>query len=107
ITGLATAAIALATATAAPAQTRPDQRAFFDLYKQLVETNTVVGVGSCPQAATQIATRLKAAGYADGDVTLFSTPDHPQDGGLVAILKGSDPAAKPMLLLGHIDVVAA
>ncbi|AXJ95354.1 MULTISPECIES: M20/M25/M40 family metallo-hydrolase [unclassified Sphingomonas] len=107
ITGLATAAIALATATAAPAQTRPDQRAFFDLYKQLVETNTVVGVGSCTQAATQIATRLKAAGYADGDVTLFSTPDHPQDGGLVAILKGSDPAAKPMLLLGHIDVVAA
>ncbi|WP_288935206.1 M20/M25/M40 family metallo-hydrolase [uncultured Sphingomonas sp.] len=107
ITGLATAAVALATATAAPAQTRPDQRAFFDLYKQLVETNTVVGVGSCTQAATQIATRLKAAGYADGDVTLFSTPDHPQDGGVVAVLRGSDPAAKPMLLLGHIDVVAA
>jgi acetylornithine deacetylase/succinyl-diaminopimelate desuccinylase-like protein len=107
ITGLATAAVALASATAAPAQTRPDQRAFFDLYKQLVETNTVVGVGSCTQAATQIATRLKAASYADGDVTLFSTPDHPQDGGVVAVLRGSDPAAKPMLLLGHIDVVAA
>ncbi len=107
MTGLATAAIALLTATVASAQQRPDQRAFFDLYKQLVETNTVVGVGSCTQASAQIAERLKAAGFAAGDVTLFSTPDHPQDGGLVAILKGSDAKAKPMLLLGHLDVVAA
>ena len=92
---------------AAQAQDRPDQKAFFGLYKQLVETNTVVDVGSCTQAAAQIATRLKAAGYADGDVTLFSAPDHPKDGGLVAILKGSDTKLKPMLLLAHLDVVAA
>jgi acetylornithine deacetylase/succinyl-diaminopimelate desuccinylase-like protein len=92
---------------AATAQARPDETTFLSLYKELVETNTVVGVGSCTQAATQIAARLKAAGYPDGDVTLFSTPEHPQDGGLVAVLKGSDPAAKPMLLLGHLDVVAA
>ncbi|MGR6330567.1 M20/M25/M40 family metallo-hydrolase [Sphingomonas sp. XXL09] len=107
MTGLATAAIALCTAGAASAQQRPDERAFFDLYKQLVETNTVVGVGSCTQASAQIAERLKAAGFTAGDVTLFSTPDHPQDGGLVAELRGSDSQAKPMLLLGHLDVVAA
>jgi len=91
----------------AAAQSRPDQQAFFGLYKELVETNTVVDVGDCTKAAAQIAARLKAAGYADADLVQFSTPDHPKDGGLVAILKGSDAKAKPMLLLGHIDVVAA
>ncbi|WP_298671112.1 M20/M25/M40 family metallo-hydrolase [uncultured Sphingomonas sp.] len=91
----------------AEAQDRPDQKTFFSLYKELVETNTVVGVGSCTKAASQIATRLKAAGYSDADITLFSVPEHPEDGGVVAILKGSDAKAKPMLLLGHIDVVAA
>ena len=91
----------------AAAQTRTDEKAFLALYKELVETNTVVGVGSCTQAAAQLATRLKAGGYADGEVSVFSVPEHPQDGGVVATLKGSDPAAKPMLLLGHLDVVAA
>ena len=68
----------------AAAQTRADQKPFFDLYKELVETNTVVGVGSCTKASAQLAQRLKAAGYADSDITLFSTPNHPNDGGLVA-----------------------
>ncbi|TPG13571.1 M20/M25/M40 family metallo-hydrolase [Sphingomonas oligophenolica] len=108
--GLMTGAAALAMMAIpmmASAQTRPDQKQFFDLYKQLVETNTVVDVGSCTQAAAQIGTRLKAAGYRDADLTFFSVPDHPKDGGLVATLKGSDAAMKPMLLLGHLDVVAA
>ena len=101
------AAAMLALPGIAQAQDRADQRAFFGLYKEVVETNTTLSVGSCTQAAAQIATRLKAAGYADADLTPFSVPDHPKDGGLVAILKGSDAKAKPMLLLGHLDVVEA
>lgn len=89
------------------AQTRADQKPFFDLYKELVETNTVVNEGSCTKAAAQVAARMKAAGYTDEQLTLFSTPEHPNDGGLVAVLKGTDPKAKPILLLAHIDVVAA
>lgn len=92
---------------AGAADLKPDQQAFFGLYKELVETNTVIDTGSCTQAAQQIATRMKAAGYQDVDITLFSVPDHPRDGGIVAVLKGSDAKAKPMLLLGHLDVVAA
>ena len=34
-------------------------------------------------------------------------PDHPKEGGLVAVLKGSDAKAKPILLLAHLDVVEA
>ena len=86
---------------------RPDQQAFFALYKELVETNTVVGVGSCTKAAAQIADRMKAAGFADDQLTLFSVPEHPDDGGLVAVFPGTSTTEKPVLLLAHIDVVAA
>ncbi len=102
---LATAAILIPGMAAA--QARPDQQAFFALYKELVETNTTLSSGSCTQAAQQIATRLKAAGYADGDITLFATPEHPKEGGIVAILNGSDAKLKPILLLAHLDVVEA
>lgn len=92
---------------AAAAQERPDQTAFFALYKELVETNTVVNEGSCTRAAQQIGVRMKAAGYADNAITLFSTPEHPNDGGIVVTLPGTDAKAGAMLLLGHLDVVAA
>jgi acetylornithine deacetylase/succinyl-diaminopimelate desuccinylase-like protein len=92
----------------ATAQTiRPDQSAFRELYKELVETNTTLSAGSCTLAAERMGARLKAAGYADADVTLFADPAFPKEGGLVARLVGSDKRAKPMLLLAHIDVVEA
>ena len=47
------------------AQSRPDQKAFFGLYKELVETNTTLSAGSCTQAAAQIGARLKTAGFTD------------------------------------------
>jgi acetylornithine deacetylase/succinyl-diaminopimelate desuccinylase-like protein len=110
LTVLAAAASLAQAAFAAPppaAPLRPDQIKFRELYKELVETNTSLSVGSCTQAAEQIATRLKAAGYPDADVTLFSAPDHPKEGGVVAVLHGSDPAAKAILLIAHLDVVEA
>src|ERR1700722_7457991 len=86
---------------------RPDQVSFLALYKELVETNTTLSAGSCTLAAERIVAHLKAAGYADKDITLFSVPDHPKEGGLGAILPGTSQTAKPMLLLGHLDVVEA
>jgi acetylornithine deacetylase/succinyl-diaminopimelate desuccinylase-like protein len=103
-TGLLAAVPAMAQ-EAAPL--RPDQAKFFELYKELVETNTVVNVGSCTQAAAQIAARLKAAGFKDDQLIPFATPEHPNDGGLVALYPGTSRTAKPILLLAHIDVVAA
>nr|WP_223797578.1 M20/M25/M40 family metallo-hydrolase [Sphingomonas nostoxanthinifaciens] len=93
-------------AAQAPAP-RPDQQAFRALYQELVETDTSVSSGSCTVLADKVAAHLKAAGYADDQITLFSTPDHPKEGGLVAILPGTSKTLKPMLLLGHLDVVTA
>jgi acetylornithine deacetylase/succinyl-diaminopimelate desuccinylase-like protein len=86
---------------------RPDQVEFRALYKELVETNTTLSAGSCTLLAQRIAAHLKAAGFSDKDVTLFSTPEHPKEGGLVAVFQGSSSSLKPMLLLGHLDVVEA
>ncbi len=86
---------------------RPDQVEFRALFKELIETNTTLSAGDCTLAAERIAAHLKAAGFADKDITPFSVPDHPKEGGLVAILAGTSKTAKPMLLLGHLDVVEA
>jgi acetylornithine deacetylase/succinyl-diaminopimelate desuccinylase-like protein len=104
LAAVSAAAIAM---PAAAQQLRPDQVQFRELYKELVETNTSLSVGSCTQAAEQIAARLKQAGYSDDQITLFSVPDHPKEGGIVAILPGTSKTMKPILLLAHLDVVEA
>jgi acetylornithine deacetylase/succinyl-diaminopimelate desuccinylase-like protein len=109
-----TAGALMALATGAAAQTaeppktvRPDQLAFRELYKELVEINTTLSVGSCTTAAQAMGARLKAAGYPEADIKVVVADGHPKEGSLVAILHGTDPKSKPMLLLAHIDVVEA
>ncbi|TMG73714.1 MAG: M20/M25/M40 family metallo-hydrolase, partial [Betaproteobacteria bacterium] len=87
----------------ASAQT-PQQRLARDIYKELVEINTVTATGDTAAAAQAMAARLTSAGYAAGDVRVF-TPA-PRKGNLVARLRGSG-AKRPILLLAHIDVVEA
>ncbi len=101
------AATGLLVTTGAEAQTRPDQVAFRALYKELVETNTTASAGDCTLAAQEMAAHLKAAGFPDKDLTIFFKPDLPKNGGLVAVYPGTDPKAKAILLLAHIDVVEA
>ena len=85
----------------------PDQAAFRALYKELVETNTTLSAGSCTLAAERMAAHLKAAGFSDSDLHLFTAPNHPKEGGLVAVLTGHDAKARPVLMLAHLDVVEA
>jgi len=54
-----------------------------------------------------MAARLKGAGFTDSQLTLFATPDHPKEGGLVAVYPGTSTSARPLLLIAHIDVVEA
>jgi acetylornithine deacetylase/succinyl-diaminopimelate desuccinylase-like protein len=106
----ALSAASLLLAGPAHAQTappKPDQAAFRALYKELVETNTTASVGDCTLAAQRMAAHLKAAGFPDSDLTVFTAPNFPKNGGLVAIYPGSGPKAKAVLLLAHLDVVEA
>ena len=104
---LTTAVLVGSLAQAAPG-TEPDARERFRaIYKELIETNTTLSSGDCTLAATRMAARLKAAGYPDGDVRIFVPDGHPKEGGLIAVLHGSNPDAKAILMLAHVDVVEA
>ncbi|HEY0413224.1 MAG TPA: M20/M25/M40 family metallo-hydrolase [Allosphingosinicella sp.] len=106
---IAAFAFLAAASAAAVAQPAPSagEAAFRATYKELVETNTTLSAGSCTLAAQRMAARLRAAGFPASDLHLIVEPSHPKEGGLVAILPGTDSSLKAILLLAHIDVVEA
>ena len=81
-----------------------EQQLAFDIYKELVEINTVTETGDTLRAAEAMAARLRAGGFAAADAQVLSPA--PRKGNLVARLRGSG-ARKPILLLAHLDVVEA
>src|SRR4051812_25297173 len=92
---LAAGAFAASAAAAQPAgPTFPGQAEFRGLYQELIEIDTTAQHGSCTKAAQAMAARLKAAGYPDQDLHLLVPPNRPNDGNLVAVLHGTNPAAK-------------
>jgi acetylornithine deacetylase/succinyl-diaminopimelate desuccinylase-like protein len=97
----------LAIGAARPAEQDDGWPRFRDIYKELVETNTTLTAGDCTLAAERMAARLKSAGYPDTDLKIFVPEGHPKEGGLLAVLHGSDLKAKAILMLAHIDVVEA
>jgi acetylornithine deacetylase/succinyl-diaminopimelate desuccinylase-like protein len=106
IAGLA-ALVAIFLAALRPAAAEaltPQQQLAFDIYKELVEINTVTATGDTGRAADAMAARLRAAGFAEADIHAFSPAPH--KGNLVARLRGSG-ARKPILLVAHLDVVPA
>ncbi len=104
---IAVAALLALTLPAGAQVLRPDQAAFRDTYKALVETNTTLSSGDCTLAASRMAARLKAAGYPDSNLHILVADGHPKEGSLVAVLPGANPHLKAVLLLAHLDVVEA
>ena len=75
-----------------------------DIFKELIEINTVSETGDTGRAAEAMAARLRAAGFGGRDVEVFKPA--PRKGNLVVRLRGTG-ARRPILLLAHIDVVPA
>ncbi|ATQ41417.1 M20/M25/M40 family metallo-hydrolase [Caulobacter mirabilis] len=100
-------AAALPALAGAQGALRPDQTAFRETYKELVEINTTLSAGDCTEASKAMAKRLSLAGFPDSDLHIIVEPSHPKEGNLVAILPGKNLKAKAILLLAHIDVVEA
>ena len=84
----------------------PAQRQLREIYKELVEINTTDSAGSCTAAVEALAARLKEGGIPAADVQILVPPGGPKKGNLVARYRGSG-AKKPLMLLGHVDVVEA
>ena len=75
-----------------------------DIFKQLIEINTTDSVGSTTVAAQAMAERLREAGFPAADVVVLGPNAH--KGNMVARLHSTG-AHKPVLLIGHLDVVEA
>ena len=75
-----------------------------DIFAELIEINTVTATGDTLRAAEAVAQRLRAAGFDEADVQVFSPA--PRKGNLVARLRGTG-VREPILLMAHLDVVEA
>ena len=75
-----------------------------DILRELIEINTTDSVGNNTRAAEAMAKRLKDAGFPAADIQVLGPND--RKGNMVARLRGA-PGKKPILLLGHLDVVEA
>ncbi len=73
--------------------------------EELIGFNTAPSGGQMSRATSAMATRLWGAGYGAADVQLAGPDSAHQN--LVATLRGRDPAAKPIVLMAHVDVVEA
>ena len=84
----------------------PAQQQLREIYKELVEINTTDSVGSCTAAAEGMAVRLKTGGLPAQDVQVIVPSGGPKKGNLVVRYRGTG-AKRPLMLLGHLDVVEA
>lgn len=82
----------------------PNQQLARDIYEQLIEINTVDSVGNVTTAANAMAKRFLDAGFPAADVHVLGPRADKYN--LVVRYHGTG-AHKPVLLLAHLDVVAA
>jgi acetylornithine deacetylase/succinyl-diaminopimelate desuccinylase-like protein len=75
-----------------------------DIFKQLIEINTTDSVGNVTTASEAMAQRLRQAGFPEADMQILGPNDRKQN--LVVRYHGSG-KHKPILLIGHLDVVEA
>ena len=99
------ALLALTTTSRLPAQTGPSRELERAIFKELIEVNTSDSAGNTGVLAARIAGRLKAAGFPAGDITILGYD--PKFQSLVARYRGRNAGRKPILLMAHLDVVAA
>jgi acetylornithine deacetylase/succinyl-diaminopimelate desuccinylase-like protein len=82
----------------------PHQAQAREIYKELIEINTVDSVGNTTTAANAVAKRFRDAGFPESDI--FIGGPRPDKFNLTVRYHGTG-ARKPLLLLAHLDVVAA
>jgi len=107
-------ATAAALHAAPPALTQAQHDAAHAMFEHVINTPTVIGRHRVPEMAQFVADQFKAAGFPAEDVQVM--PYHTESattGGddtaalIVRWRAAGKPAAKPILLMGHMDVVEA
>jgi len=93
-------------ATPGPLPPKADQDLGRDLLRELVNINTTHDHGTTG-AVEVMRKQLLAAGFAPEDAVLIAPADKPLKANLVVRYRAKKPGTKPVLFLGHVDVVEA
>jgi carboxypeptidase PM20D1 len=97
-------AAALTVASPAGAQDAPHHPQARQIFERLISFRSAAGHGQVPAMADYIAETLRAGGVPAEDIVVLP---HEETAGLIVRLPGRDPAARPILFSGHMDVVDA
>ena len=96
----------LVCAFGAPENAEVQRQREHDILQQLIEINTSDSSGSTTAAAQAMAQRLREAGFAAADVVVLGPNE--RKGNMVARYRGRPGSnLKPILIIGHLDVVEA
>src|SRR2546427_5894778 len=97
------AVVSCSSAVSAQGQEQTKQLAR-DIFKQLIEINTTDSVGNVTTAAEAMAARLRDGGFSESDIKVAGPNERKKN--LVARFRGTG-KRKPILFIGHLDVVEA
>src|SRR4051794_36260523 len=107
-------AFASAAHSAPPALTKAQQDATHAMFEHVINTPTVIGRHRTPEMAQHVADQFKAGGFPDADIHVLpyhtgsaTTGDDDTAALIVRWRASGTPKARPMLLMGHLDVVEA
>lgn len=113
LTALTFAAAMLApTAPAQAAGRAPltaDQQQAFDIYRDIIAIRTARGQAKTPEMVAYLVNRLKQAEFADADIMVsdYDSAGEKVQGLIVRLAAAKPDGRKPIVLLGHMDVVDA
>ena len=88
----------------------PHHRKALEIYRTIISFRSSEGHGQVPAVARYLADEFRAAGFPEQDIHVlpFTSADGGETAGLVVRYRGDGSAGKkPILLLGHMDVVDA
>ena len=105
----ATALFATPAMAAAPTMSPTDSAATKTMFERIINTPTVLGRGKVPEMAEYLASEFRKAGWPAADVQVIP---HDTTGDKTAVLitrwrAAGKPAKRPIMLMGHMDVVEA
>lgn len=75
-----------------------------EIYKTIIEIPTVAGRGKVPEMVEYLAKEFREVGFTDEDIQILPTGE---TAGMIVRYQGDGSVKRPILLLGHMDVVEA
>ncbi len=80
-----------------------------DIYRDIIAIRTARGQARTPEMVAYLVSRLKAAGFADADIMVsdYDSTGEPVQGLIVRFAAAKPDGRKPIVMLGHMDVVDA